>query len=748
MDYWQIVRRIGRGVLRRRKRLALLSIVLAAGIFGPAAYYLSKEPPRFKTAATILLETRPDRVPLFQEFSPFRPLPVQLAILRSRSLAEGVIESLPKASLQDLIDNPYYVDYALEFKNAYRRAVGAEPEVESPQRRALTELQKARVNFVSRGDGIVFIEAEASKPQVAVDLANTYIEVLLSRTRSFNVDDARVSREFLEQQLSDVKGSLKASEEALRGFTASHGGVRIPERSQAAVTQLSQAENALSEVEANRKMVETRLAGLREKLEQQRRAAPPVPPAALPVAPAPSAAAPEVRRLRDQLAQLETTLLDLRTKYTEEHPRVVLVKDRISEVQRQLGSAVKESTPITPARTAVPLVERVNFAEQVLVLETSAHALSAQEEALRKQVDGLRRSLGGLSRSEMDYSRLTRELDSNRNLHALISDKLTAARIREQGEMKVVKVIDPPGFARPATSQKRIMFLAAGLLLALVAGAGVPVAAELINKRIESEEDVYQAIGLPVLAVIPRVRSRRPVFTSASKGEAGNALDEGFMFTEAFRNLRVMLQLSARADHLRSLMVASPLPAEGKSTVVMNLGLAFNESGTRVVVADTDFLRPTLYRNLKVPSTTGFGEVLQERRPIEESLVRAADNMLVAAPKEAVLPSMRGALATNRLKGLVDDMAGQGEMVLCDSAPVLVVPESLFLASAVDAAVLVAKVGSTTCRDLAQTKAALEGAGVKILGVVLNEVPATSLKRYYKHYYARYYQTAGRSQAK
>src|SRR5262249_38919321 len=201
MDKWEIVRLWVGGSLRRLKILAVISLVVALVVLLPAAYYASHEPPRFQTSATILLEVRPDRVPLFQEFSPFRPLSVQLAILRSRSLAEGVIENLPKSSLQDLTENPYFVDYPQIIKNAYRLLLGMEPEVDSPHTRALKELQEARVRFEPQTEGIVVIRADATKPQVAVDMVTTYIELLLSRTRSFNIDDARVSREFLEQQL-------------------------------------------------------------------------------------------------------------------------------------------------------------------------------------------------------------------------------------------------------------------------------------------------------------------------------------------------------------------------------------------------------------------------------------------------------------------------------------------------------------------------------------------------------------------
>ncbi|MEK7370404.1 MAG: hypothetical protein AAB265_03005, partial [candidate division NC10 bacterium] len=162
MDILKILKQVAQSVMARRKKWVALGIALALLVFIPLAYWLSQEPPRYRTSALILIENRPDRTPLFQEFSPYRPLAVQFAILRSRSLAEVVIESLPRATVEDLIDNPYSRDYALELQNWIRRLRGEEIVVESPQRRALAELQLARVRFTPEGQsGIVAVTAEA-----------------------------------------------------------------------------------------------------------------------------------------------------------------------------------------------------------------------------------------------------------------------------------------------------------------------------------------------------------------------------------------------------------------------------------------------------------------------------------------------------------------------------------------------------------------------------------------------------------
>jgi capsular exopolysaccharide synthesis family protein len=445
----------------------------------------------------------------------------------------------------------------------------------------------------------------------------------------------------------------------------------------------------------------------------------------------------DIERLRAQLTQLETSLLELRTKYTEEHPRIRVVKGRIDEVMHALGGALKDSVVTTPSAAAVPAVERANFAEQLITLEATYHSGAAREEALRKQADAYRQSLKGLSGGEAEYARLNREVDSHRRLHALLSEKLTAARIREQGEMKVVKVIDPASLPIPVSNPKRLLVLALAFGATLGVGAGVPAAVEWFHRKIENEDDVQAATGLPVLAIVPRVRAGQAIFAGTAP-ETGTGPSEQMMFTEAFRALRVAIELSTRGEPLRSLLVTSSFADEGKSTVVVNLGFALNEAGRRVVVADTDFLRPTLHRAMKVKTSKGLVEALESEQPAEPALAPVSQGLWLAQRGESFQPSSRGMLGGARLREMIGDMTTRADFVICDSSPVLLIPDNLLLAGAVDGIVLVARASSTGFRDLARSKALLEGAGARVLGVVLNQVPAASLKNYYRRYYDSY----------
>jgi Uncharacterized protein involved in exopolysaccharide biosynthesis len=150
MDIVSTLKQVAESLFVRRKKWILLTVIGALAVFLPVAYLISREPPRFQTIATIFLESQAG-TPLFAEFSPYRPLSVQLAILQSRALAQSVIEALPRASVQDLIANPYGHDYRVDIQNWFRRLRGETPVVDSPEVRALDELRAARVAFFPQG---------------------------------------------------------------------------------------------------------------------------------------------------------------------------------------------------------------------------------------------------------------------------------------------------------------------------------------------------------------------------------------------------------------------------------------------------------------------------------------------------------------------------------------------------------------------------------------------------------------------
>jgi capsular exopolysaccharide synthesis family protein len=256
---------------------------------------------------------------------------------------------------------------------------------------------------------------------------------------------------------------------------------------------------------------------------------------------------------------------------------------------------------------------------------------------------------------------------------------------------------------------------------------------EFFNRPIMGETDVKHISGLPILTAVPQVQSKSVMF-----GSGDSEHEDYHLFVDAFRRLRVELQMLREQVPMRRILVASALPFEGKSTVVFNLGLAFGEVGKRVIIADADFHRPTLHRIANASTRKGFSDLLAGTTKLVDTITPITENVQLAPRGSALSAPVRSGLGTDRLTKILGDMSDEADYVIMDSSPILLISDNLYMAAAVDAIVLVVSVGQTRPRELLRAKSILERSGTPIVGVVLNRTPVKQLNSYYRHYRAYY----------
>src|SRR5438445_10599856 len=202
------------GLLRRIASHWRLSLIVCVGVAAPVAVWaLLFLPKSYEAVATIFIEDpRRGPVSVLREWIPAGDASFQNAITRSRTRAEAVVDTLPADTIDELLNRAMYRDYLLAGQNLIRRLVGREPIVYSKKQRVVQELVGARVRFVSLPSGEVEIRAVAYHPLVATDLANTYVAVLQTQSRSHIRDEARATRQFIENLLAQTKASLQEAE--------------------------------------------------------------------------------------------------------------------------------------------------------------------------------------------------------------------------------------------------------------------------------------------------------------------------------------------------------------------------------------------------------------------------------------------------------------------------------------------------------------------------------------------------------
>jgi capsular exopolysaccharide synthesis family protein len=205
---------------------------------------------------------------------------------------------------------------------------------------------------------------------------------------------------------------------------------------------------------------------------------------------------------------------------------------------------------------------------------------------------------------------------------------------------------------------------------------------------------------------------------------------------EAYRTLRTHVLFSIPDVERKRLVVTSALPQEGKSTVVANLALAIARADRKVWLVDGDLRRSTLRRWFPEAGSPGLARLLAGQASVDDVVRPTTEPNLWYVDSGPTMPNSGELLGAHRMALLTEQARTRADVVLFDSPPLLPVADAEVTATQVDGVLMVVRVGETNRRALAQARRRLERVGAKIVGAVLNFVPASRRDdRYYDLYY-------------
>lgn len=213
---------------------------------------------------------------------------------------------------------------------------------------------------------------------------------------------------------------------------------------------------------------------------------------------------------------------------------------------------------------------------------------------------------------------------------------------------------------------------------------------------------------------------------------------------EAFRVLRTNLQFMGLDAPLKSLLVTSASPGEGKSTVTANLAVAFAQAGARVCLVDADLRRPTAHKLFGLDNWNGLTTALVGQSPVEHSLRETAVEGLLVLPSGPIPPNPAELLGSQRMVRLLADLQDRFDLVLVDTPPVLAVTDACVLAPKVGGALVVARSGAVDRQQVVRAKESLEAVKAQVLGVVLDGLRTESNGGHYYYYYGSPEERTGR----
>ena len=199
---------------------------------------------------------------------------------------------------------------------------------------------------------------------------------------------------------------------------------------------------------------------------------------------------------------------------------------------------------------------------------------------------------------------------------------------------------------------------------------------------------------------------------------------------EAYRTLRTNIQYSSFDKEIRSIVVTSSEPGEGKSTVTGNLALSFAQDEKSVILIDCDLRRPTVHKNFKLSNEAGLSEVIVGKAKLEDAIQPYNENLHVITSGK-IPPNPAEMLSSNVMTNLIKALKEKYDMVILDSAPLQAVTDAQILSTKVDGTVFVVRAERTKTDSVKESKSLLDQVGANIVGTVLHASTATKGKYYY-----------------
>jgi len=300
----------------------------------------------------------------------------------------------------------------------------------------------------------------------------------------------------------------------------------------------------------------------------------------------------------------------------------------------------------------------------------------------------------------------------------------------------------------------KLNVLLAFLFSSLLA-VGMAVLSDVLDNTVRDPEQANRILNAEVVGTLPMVKTWKgrlgPVPTLAGNGHAlvpinGSGDHALTGYDEAIRTLRNSILRADFDRRLRSLLVTSASPGEGKSTIAAHLAVSHAEQGHKTLLVDGDLRRPSVHRRFDVPSSLGLSNVLVAEVPWQEAVIKLPHlpelDVLPAGP-----PSRRAADLVGRgLQQLLEEASFQYDLVILDAPPLLGFAEPLQMATVVDGVVVVTRAGETNRKAVASVIATLKRLRATVVGVVLNEVhKELSDSYYYYSHYGKYYKPQPRT---
>jgi capsular exopolysaccharide synthesis family protein len=700
-----------------------LIVLLAAICLGLGFYYTKHAQVLYSATATIQAEEDQPNI--------FRMQMIQIRDLGALDYLQTVAQSLTNrpllkrvADTNNLWTDPRFTNFisAAPHFPSYTNKLWTDPRLtnrlsaapgfasdtnNTPSRkRALDALERMVKVKLRRGTRLIDITVTHPVPELTEMIANSIVNEYVNEGAERQDTTIGLASKSLAKEAEQLRKKLSESENALQDYVEQSKVSSLDERQNTVVAKLKELSTSSTEAKSLRIRTETEYAqivNLGTNVE------------AMMTVPA-VAKDPTVLALQLNLIKAEEDFAALCQRYKEKHPKYIQARTQIAELKADIAAAVTNA---------------------IQTLKATLDSAKAAEEAINQAMQAQEVSSIELSKLAIQYSVLSREVESDRALYdAVLKGMKEASVTKETQQTGIIRVVQPAFVPDMPIWPRKFAIMVVSGLGGIFLGVLIIMGLQISDTSIKTVDEAEKVLSLSVFSAVPHIQGlnnngQHPLVV------VDDAKSEG---AEAIRTLRTSLSMMGRAANWRVFLFTSALPSEGKTFCTVNFAASLAQLGLKALIIDGDLRRPSVEIALLGAATTnpGVTDYLTGQKNLAEVVrpTKVENLFFISAGTTAANPAEL--LAKDGLEGLLKNALQHYDRVVVDSAPIAAVSDTLLMLKSVQTVCLVVRAAHTSSRYVLRCAQLLKGAEGALSGIVLNQMPRRrgfGLKTYYDYRY-------------
>lgn len=461
--------------------------------------------------------------------------------------------------------------------------------------------------------------------------------------------------------------------------------------------------------------------------------------------------------LRLEIGNLESQLMKNTSLYGGNHNAVQELEAKINTLKEQLN---KKVTALVSKGITVkdPLVARQEIITQLLNLDSEIMGLDLNLAETKKLQKIFNAKLKDLPQKQLELAGLERGNDIINKNYSHIREKLEESKLNVAIKVGNTQLLDTAQYPRRPSSPDHKHDIIIGLLFGLGTGIFLAFLIEYLDNTLKTIDDI-EKYNLGVLGIIPSIghpgkkrhrwliANNRALSNSNTRGLKRRLItkeDPKSPVSEAYRSLRTSMLYSTSEKNLKSILVSSAGPGEGKTTTVANLAITYANLGKKTLLVDTDLRRPVVHKVFDLERDPGITTYLSSATDNYTDLIQTSEVSNLSIITAGIIPpNPSELLGSNRMTKFVRQIENDWDMVLFDSPPMIAVTDATMISKEIDQVVLIVKVGQTDKKAFHHTINNLRNINAPLGGIIMNAVTSKSSYGSYYYYYYQYYHYYG-----